>query len=110
MVGLNHELSRELLWQGYPTDQRGTYFRRFWDPASYYVPPGQTLDPKLLEDIDPIAEWSTSGASSTIDKAGKKTQLPGGRLVLLLRGDLLARYPSLVLYAAPAKLKATDAQ
>ena len=32
MVGLNHEMGRELLWRGYPTDQRGTYFDAFWDP------------------------------------------------------------------------------
>ena len=25
-------MGRELLWRGYPTDQRGTYFRRFWTP------------------------------------------------------------------------------
>ena len=29
-VGLNHEMGRELLWRGYPTDQRGTYFDHFW--------------------------------------------------------------------------------
>ena len=33
MVGLNFEMGRELLWRGYPTDQRGTYFERFWDRA-----------------------------------------------------------------------------
>ena len=31
MVGLNHEFARELLWREYPTDQRGSYFRQFWD-------------------------------------------------------------------------------
>ena len=31
MVGLNHEMARELLWREYPTDQRGTCFRQFWD-------------------------------------------------------------------------------
>ena len=31
MVGLNHEMGRELLWREYPTDQRGSYFRQFWD-------------------------------------------------------------------------------
>ena len=31
LVGLNHEMNRELLWRAYPTDQRGTPFRRFWD-------------------------------------------------------------------------------
>lgn len=31
MVGVNHEMGRELLWREYPTDQRGSYFRQFWD-------------------------------------------------------------------------------
>ena len=31
LVGLNAEMGRELLWRGYPTDQRGTYFQQFWD-------------------------------------------------------------------------------
>ena len=31
MVGLNHEMNRELLWREYPTDQRGTPLRHFWD-------------------------------------------------------------------------------
>ena len=30
MVGLNFEMGRELLWRGFPTDQRGTYFDSFW--------------------------------------------------------------------------------
>ena len=30
LVGMNHELARELLWLEYPTDQRGTYSRQFW--------------------------------------------------------------------------------
>ena len=38
MVGLNHEMSRELLWRGFPTDQRGTYFRQFWDAAGDQPP------------------------------------------------------------------------
>ena len=35
MVGLNHEFARELLWREYPTDQRGSYFRQFWDVRGY---------------------------------------------------------------------------
>ena len=30
MVGANHEMGREMLWQGFPTDQRGTPFQHFW--------------------------------------------------------------------------------
>jgi hypothetical protein len=37
MVGLNHEFARELLWREYPTDQRGSYFRQFWDVSSYFT-------------------------------------------------------------------------
>jgi hypothetical protein len=29
-VGLNEEIGREMLWRGFPTDQRGTVFDRFW--------------------------------------------------------------------------------
>src|SRR5204863_8103747 len=31
MVGLNHEMGRELLWHDYPTDQQGTVLARFWE-------------------------------------------------------------------------------
>jgi hypothetical protein len=31
LAGVNHEFARELLWREYPTDQRGTPFRQFWD-------------------------------------------------------------------------------
>ena len=41
MVGANHEMGREMLWQGLPTDQRGTPFQHFW----------QRLDGK--DDIEP---------------------------------------------------------
>jgi hypothetical protein len=100
MVGLNHEMARELLWHGFPTDQRGTYFRQFWDPASYFPAPGATLTPGQLEDIDPITSWP---AAAALDTAGKQTALPNGRLVLLIRGDLLRRYPNATLYAAKAE-------
>ena len=46
MAGLNHEMARELLWRGYPTDQRGTVFRRFWDRAGAVPPPRVRRVPK----------------------------------------------------------------
>ena len=30
LAGLNEEIGREMLWRGFPTDQRGTVFDRFW--------------------------------------------------------------------------------
>jgi hypothetical protein len=48
MCGSNHEFAGELLWRGYPTDQRGSYFRQFWD-VSEYVPRQQELERLLIE-------------------------------------------------------------
>jgi hypothetical protein len=104
MVGLNYEFGRELLWNGYPTDQRGTYFKQFWDPAMYYG----SLTPAQLRDIDDIADWPVSGKESQLELAGKQPGSGAGdRIVLLLRGDLLARYPNLIVFAAKATLRST---
>jgi hypothetical protein len=32
MVGLNHELVREMVWREFPTDTHGTAFQYFWEP------------------------------------------------------------------------------
>jgi hypothetical protein len=89
MVGLNVEMSRELLWRGYPTDQRGTYFQHFWDAIDD--------DPQLAPDVPPIHLWGRSklGDNATGAAAGNK-------LVLLIRGELLRRYPNTVIYAVKA--------
>ncbi|MFQ5447706.1 MAG: hypothetical protein ACE5FF_12305, partial [Saprospiraceae bacterium] len=59
MVGINHEFSRELLWREYPTDQRGSYFRQFWDVKG--VPNTSNLPQKdfeeKLKDIPEIHRW-----------------------------------------------------
>ncbi len=83
MLGANHEMGRELLWQGFPTDQRGTPFQHFW----------QRLDQKV--DINEIHRWDAK-------PLGKQ---PGSApmLVLLIRGQLLARFPTLTIYAYPKK-------
>ncbi len=89
LVGLNAEMSRELLWRGYPTDQRGTYFQHFWDTLE--------TGPQAPPDIPPIHLWGRRmlGANATGVAAGDK-------LVLLIRGELLRRYPNTVIYAVRA--------
>jgi hypothetical protein len=86
LVGLNHELARKLLWNGYPTDQRGTYFRRFWDIRGPADPGGG--------DVGPIHQWTAP--------LGQNRQLSTDPLVLLVRGELIRRYPNVVVYAVPA--------
>ena len=85
LVGLNAEMSRELLWRNYPTDQRGTYFRQFWDTSAGDGRP----------DIEAIHRWD---AQSELGDNAR----PGEQLVLLLRGELLRRYPNAVIYAVAA--------
>jgi hypothetical protein len=91
LAGLSTEMGRELLWREFPTDQRGTYFRQFWAAAT----PAGSLQ------IQPIHEWK--------NPLGKNPQ-PGLReasLVLLIRGELLRRYPETVIYARKAVLAGT---
>lgn len=84
MVGLNHEMSRELLWRGFPTDQRGTYFDRFWDTRADQA------------DVFPLHRWNDR-------KLGDPQTAPAGeRFVMLMRSALLRRYPSAVVYAVKA--------
>src|SRR5262249_138447 len=84
LVGLNAEMSSELLWRNYPTDHRGTYFRRFWDSSARDDQP----------DIEMINKWR--------DNPLGQNARAGGQLVLLIRGELLRRYPNSVIYAVPA--------
>jgi hypothetical protein len=97
MVGVNHEMSRELLWRGYPTDQRGTYFRQFWDVRGSR----QALDQgqrERLKDITAITTWTDN--SHLGEHTGRGTA--DGQMVLLIRGDLLRRYPRAMVYAVEA--------
>ena len=92
MVGLNHEMGRELLWRGYPTDQRGTYFSHFW---------GLGVPNAAPPDIDDLNTW---GTRSLGDSAGAPT---AEEFVMLLRSSLLQRYPNAVIYLTPARTTGT---
>ena len=85
LVGLNVEMNREFLWRDYPTDQRGTFFRQFWDTSAGS---GQ-------QDIKRIIEWGDQIELGHNANAGDD-------LVLLIRGELLRRYPNSVIYAVAA--------
>ena len=54
MVGLNHEMSRELLWRGYPTSRTGTYFRQFWDVRGRVAPSTPAEQDGLEERLDEL--------------------------------------------------------
>src|SRR5437762_4213004 len=82
MVGANHEMARTLLFNEYPTDQRGTYFRQFWDVSGYVPVPGQTLDPETFRDIRPIDRWNRDAVLG--ENSSRVTPAGGDFLVLLV--------------------------
>ena len=90
MLGLNHEMSRELLWREFPTDQRGTYFKQFWDKKDSKNP-GTSL-----EDISVIDQWNGDLGDHTTMGA------TNGNVVLIIKGDLLKKFPDTVIYAQKA--------
>ncbi len=147
MVGLNHEFARELLWREYPTEQRGSYFRQFWDVSGFMDTQPLSLEPlkqrfkkildertvielqtfydqlndpegvhdeaflkeahqhllkEELKDIKPINYWSKFSKIGDHDNR----ELPGDseeEVVLVIRGELLKKYPTAVIYAHKAE-------
>ena len=153
MCGLNHEFAGELLWRGYPTDQRGSYFRQFWDISEYVarqkeldallkawlrerninsldeldraekerqilrlasgdvgdlsVLSDQELNDRLVEviqqscleeklrDVKLLTQWNGNAL-------GHNKCRTGNELVLVIRGDLLRRFPDALIYAIKA--------
>lgn len=88
MLGLNHELAGELLWREFPGDLRHTYFRAFWDTRGSAQPMQQL---GAIHEFDPALNLGDHfGGGST-------------QLVLLIRGELLQRYPDTLIYAVRAK-------
>jgi hypothetical protein len=109
MVGLNHEMARELYWRGYPTDQRGSYFRQFWDVTAAVQKEKLTSSMNIEDivekyyDIPEIHTWRNSALEKIHGNAA------GGHMtVLLIKGELLRRYPGTVIYAVKAISKPND--
>jgi hypothetical protein len=110
MVGVNHEFSRELLWREYPTDQRGTYFRQFWDVASHFDPKAADADAQRekLYDIPPIHTWPRASELGEHDNRQANPGEERNEIVLVIRGELLKKYPTTVVYAHAAKWAIKD--
>ncbi|MEU8679433.1 hypothetical protein [Streptomyces sp. NPDC048560] len=83
LVGLNQEFNRELRWREYPTDEAGTPFSRFWPPGG--AAPG----------YGEIARWGLNDKLGDHDP-DRDTSL----LFVLIRGEVLQRYPGTVVLAA----------
>ena len=82
-MGMNTEMGRELMWREYPTDQRGSYFRKFWDQSE--LPKKEELKSKYY-DIEDIDKWK--GKLGSNHRSGKSPML-----VFAIKGDLMLTYP-----------------
>lgn len=86
MAGLNHEMGRELLWRGFPTDQRGTVFDHFWD------------GPRA--DISALHTWNSKLGSHPGTGQPAVT-------VIVIRGELVRRFPTATIFLQKARKTAT---
>ena len=82
LCGMNTEMAKEMLWREYPTDERGSYFRKFWDC--------ETSDQDIMQDkffdIKPIHLWNgVLGDNHTSSKTGL--------VIFSVKGDLMRTYP-----------------
>lgn len=112
MLGLNDEMARELLWRGYPTDQRGTCFSFFWgytDSLSALAvthAEEQIYNLEGYRDIEDIHKWRTTPQliTSPLKALGSNNARSAGTalLVLTIRGELLRKYPGTVIYLQQA--------
>jgi hypothetical protein len=85
LVGLNEELSRELLWRGFPADMQATYFQYFWGAPA--------------PDIGAISAFDPAGSLGT----HVADQANGNLCVFFVRASLFARYPNAVVSAVQAQ-------
>ena len=100
LLGLSYEMGRELLFHEYPTDQRGTYFRQFWDVRGALTPSLVPADPAGLHDIRPIHSWRPDAGLGV--NMGRTPPPPPDHLVLLVKGELLRRFPDTLVSAVEA--------
>ena len=88
LLGMNTEMGQELLWREYPTDQRGSYFRKFWVAAQ--LPEKEKLETDYF-DIKKVHDWNKPlGANHTKENPQM--------LVFGIKGELMQAYPKTIIY------------
>ena len=98
LVGLNHEMSRELRWREYPAALGQTWFQHFFDN----VDPAGAVD---VRSIDSWAETAPLGHEYTRTRGVEPDDEEGAAgLVVLIKADLIRKYPDVRVYAVPATI------
>lgn len=93
LCGMNTEMGRELLWREYPTDQRGSYFKKFWDTETSV----QDIKKEKYFDIKSLHTWE--------NKLGKNQNESKSQLLMfVIKGKLMKNYPDTQIYLNKAKI------
>jgi hypothetical protein len=100
MVGVNQELGREALWRHFPTETRVTFMRQFWDTSA-------SSEEEAMRDIPKIHRWKLNEAMGSQYRAPRAASPCDESLILMIRGELLQRYPNAKIYAVPAVFDGT---
>ena len=87
LCGMNTEMGRELLWREYPTDQRGSYFKKFWDTDTSI----ENMQNDSYFDIKSVHTWEKDLGKNHNDS---KSEL----LMFAVKGDLMRTYPDTKIY------------
>ena len=88
LAGMNTEMGSELQWREYPTDRRGSYFRKFWDSESSV----EAIQDNRFFDVEPLHLWGNThlGENHLKDK--------GNLLIFAIHSDLFKLYPNTRVY------------
>ncbi len=116
LVGVNVAMNQEMRWREYPTDERASCFRQFWDVKGVKDVHNPTVNLSNLaeqyKDISPIhtwRNWRNEVGKEKLDEFGAhntRTILKEDeQLVLVVRGDLLKCFPNTSIYAVEAEEK-----
>ena len=129
MVGLNNAFTSEALWHKIPVSLTCSFFRQFWDKSAYPLSDEKELeeeakndhgitDPKEIEnyvkqriseeienrkDIDHIHKWVYKQLGENYKKPENSRDTDNRRVILLIRGELLRKYPNAIIYAVKGK-------
>ncbi|MFV8753426.1 hypothetical protein ACNOYE_22985 [Nannocystaceae bacterium ST9] len=92
LIGANHALAREFVWRELACNLRDTFVHRFWT----------RIDPDA-RDIGEIASWPAASALGSHVLGLDAANL----VVLVIRSELLRRFPDTLIYAIPARAGVT---
>ena len=95
LCGMNTEMGAELQWREYPTDRRGSYFRKFWDSESSV----EAIRNDSFFDINPVHLWGKTKLG------GNHLDGKGNLLIFAIHSELFKLYPGTRVYLNKANSK-----